>query len=175
MCAICSIYLDVNVPVMRFLIEMMIISQGVHGCRTFTEQLNDLPLSVHVKDSVNKFIFNADVSSQCVVNWYESIDIEQSPDEMYATEILYRQLAELFERFSDCNSVNVLPSECRAKCFEFVCKSLETLLKCSDKARALATNDQFVLSIVEQMDGVYNAMGGGFKEFVRKSSNEKVK
>lgn len=170
-----SIDLDVNIPVMRFIIEMMIISQNVHYCPTFTEQLNDLQLSDRVKETVNKFLFNADVSSQSVVNWYESLDNEQTTDEVYATEILYRQLAELFERFNDCDSVKVLASDSRVKCFEYVCKSLETLLKCSDKARAVATNDRFVLSIVEQIEGVYNDMGGGgFKEFVRKSSNDKV-
>lgn len=166
---------DINIPVMRFIIELMIISQNAnHYCHTFTDQLNELQLTVNVKETVKKFIFNADVSSQSVVNWYESSDTEQSNDDVYATEILYRQLAELFERFSDCSSIKVLPSESRDKCFEYVCKSLETLLKCSDKARVLATNDQFLLSIVEQIDGVYSGMGGNFRELVRKSSNDKV-
>lgn len=160
---------------MRFVIELMIISQNTnHYCQTFTDQLNELQLSVRVKETVKKFIFNADVSSQSVVNWYESLDTEQSSDEVYATEILYRQLAELFERFSDFSSIKVLPSENQDKCFEYVCKSLETLLKCSDKARILAVNDQFLLSIVEQIDGVHCGMGGSFRELVRKSSNDKV-
>lgn len=164
-------HLDISIPIMRFFTEMMIISQNVHHCQTFTEQLNELRLSIKIKETVKRFIFNADISSQAVVNWYET---EPPIDEKYATEILYRQLAELFEHFHDSASVKIIPSECRDKCFEYVCKSLETLLKCSDKARALATNDEFVLSIVIQIEGVYNNMGGGLKEFVRKTSNDKV-
>lgn len=161
---------------MRFIVELMIISQNNnHYGQTFTDQLNELQLSAKVKDTVKKFIFNTDVSSQSIVNWYESLETGQSNDEeIYATEILYRQLAELFERFGECSTVNVLPLENRDKCFEYVCKSLETLLKCSEKARVLATKDRFVLSIVEQMEGVYNEMGGSFRELVRKSSNDKV-
>lgn len=165
---------DVHIPVMRFIIELMIISQNAnHYCSTFTDQLNDMLLTTNIKETVKKFIFNADVNSQSVVNWYESSE-DQTNDRVYATEILFRQLSELFERFSDGSSIKVLPLESREKSFEYVCKSLETLLKCSDKARALATEDQFLLSIVEQMDAVYSSMGGNFRELVRKSSNEKV-
>lgn len=160
---------------MRFIIELMIISQNAnHDCQTFTDQLNDLQLTVNVKETVKKFIFNADVNSQTVVNWYESSDTDQTNDKVYATEILFRQLSELFERFSDGSSIKVLPLESRDKSFEYVCKSLETLLKCSDKARALATDDHFLLLIVEQLDGVHSSMGGSFRELVRKSSNDKV-
>lgn len=160
---------------MRFLIELMIISQsGNNHGQSFTDQLNELQLSTNVKDTVRGFIYNADVSSQSIVNWCESSDTEQSGDEVYATEILYRQLAELFERFSNGVSMKLLPSECRDKCFEYVCKSLETLLKCSDKVRVLATNNNFVIAIVEQMEGVHSDMGGSFRELVRKSSNDKV-
>lgn len=166
---------DVQIPVMRFIIEMMIISQnGNHYCSTFTDQLNDLHLTVSVKEMVKKFIFSADVNSQSVVNWYESSDTDQTNDRVYATEIIFRQLSELFEQFSDSSLVKVLPVENPERCFEYVCKTLETILKCSDKARALATNDQFLLCIVEQMDGVYTSMGGSFRELVRKSSNDKV-
>lgn len=160
---------------MRFMIELMIISQNTNlHCKTFTDQLNELQLTAKIKETVKKFVFNADVNSQSVVNWYESADTEQTDDEVYATEILFRQLAELFDGFSDCSNDKVLPAESRDKCFEYVCKSLETLLKCSDKARVLATEDHFLLSIVEQMDGVYSSMGGSFRELVRKSSNDKV-
>lgn len=166
---------DVQIPVMRFIIEMMIISQNSNQyCSTFTDQLNDLHLTVNVKSMVKKFIFSADVNSQSVVNWYESSDTDQANDKVYATEILFRQLSELFEQFSDGSLLKVLPLESRDKCFEYICKTLETLLKCSEKARALATDDQFLLCIVEQMDGVYSSMGGSFREFVRKNSNDKV-
>lgn len=169
------IYQDVQIPVMRFIIELMIISQNAnHYCRTFTDQLNDLQLTVNVRETVKKFIFNADVNSQSVVNWYESSDPDQANDKVYATEILFRQLSELFDRFSDVASIKVSPLESRDRCFEYVCKSLETLLKCSDRARALATDDQFLLLIVEQMNDVYSSMGGSFRELVRKSSSDKV-
>lgn len=161
---------------MRFIVDLMIISQATsYPYETFAEQLNELRLSNKMKESTKKFMFNADISSQSVVNWFDSSDTDESGDGLCATEILYSQLAELFERLSDSSSIKHFPGGNRDKCFEYTCKSLETLLKCSDKARALATEDKFVLSIVEQMEEIYNHVGGSFTNFVRKSGNVKVK
>lgn len=164
---------DINVPVMRFIIDLLIISQTtVHPFDTFAEQLNDLRLSAQVKESTKKFMFNADISSQSVVNWFESSDTEETDDYVFATEILFSQLAELFGRFCDPSSNKLLPN--RDKCFVYTCKSLETLLKCSDKARTIATEDKFLLSIVGQMEDIVSDVGGSFTEFVRKYGNGKV-
>lgn len=160
---------------MRFIVDLMIISQSAsYPFETFVEQLNELKLSVKVKKSIKKFMFNADISSQAVVNWFESSDTEESVDGFAATEILYSQLAELFERFCDPSSIKQMTIGSSDKCFEFTCKSLETLLKCSEKARAIATHDQFVLSIVEQMEQIFTNVNGSFTDFVRKSNNAKV-
>lgn len=160
---------------MRFIVDLMIVSQTTsYPYETFADQLNELRLSNKVKESTKKFMFNADISSQSVVNWFESSDTEESSDGLCATEILYSQLAELFERFSDSSAIKQFPAGRRDKCFEYTCKSLETILKCSDKARALATEHKLVLSVVEQMEEVHNHVGGSFTNFVRKSGTAKV-
>lgn len=162
---------------MRFIIDLMIISQTtVYPFETFAEQLNELRLSERVKESTKKFIFSAAISSQLVVNWTDSSDVEESDDGTFATEILFGQLAELFElKFSNMSSIKSLTATNREKCFEYTCKSLETLLKCSDKARAIATGQDFVLTVVDQMGEVCDNVGGSFTEFVRKNGNAKVR
>lgn len=160
---------------MRFITDLMIISQNSdYPFTTFVEYLNEMKLSPSIMESAKKFMFNADLSSQAVVNWFEGSDTEQSDDAMYATEILYRQLAELFDRFSDIASIKQIPAANRDKCFEFTCKSLETLLKCSGRARILAAQQNFALLIIEQMQDVYSSIDGSFTEFVRKNGNSKV-
>lgn len=153
----------------------MIISQANdYPYNTFADQLNDMRLSALIKCSVKKIIFSADIISQSVVNWLEIVETNESDDNICATELLYKQIAEMFERFTDCTSIKMLPLANRDKCFEAICNALEVLLKCSQRARASATDNRLILSITEQMELVYNHVGESLTEFVRKNGNTKV-
>lgn len=156
---------------MRFIIDLMILSQSSnYNFITFADQVNEMPLSANIKESTRKFIFNRDIISQSVVNWLESTDT----DELCAAEILYGQLANLFERFNDNSQIKQIPVANREKCFTFNCKALETLLKCSERARKIATEERFLLSIVDQMEKISTAIGGSFTDFIRRNGNAKV-
>lgn len=163
---------EINAPVMRFITELMIVSQSNnYNFKTFVDQLNETPLSATVKESTKKFIFNADIISQSTVNWLENYD---SDPPVCIAEILYRQLANLFERISDNAQMKQLSIRNREKCFEYNCRSLETLLKCSDKARNIATEERFILSIVDRMEKIYSSIGGSLTDFQRKHGPVKV-
>ncbi|XP_055312030.1 uncharacterized protein LOC129574273 isoform X2 [Sitodiplosis mosellana] len=139
---------DINVSIMRFISDLMIASQASnYNHATFGDLLNETPASASVKEATLKFIFNTDIISQSVVDWAESMD----SDKIYMAEILFGQLSNLFERFVDNPQIEEIPMEKRDTCFMWNCKSLETLLKCSERARMIATRERFLLLIVEQM------------------------
>lgn len=162
-------------PVMRFITELMIISQSTnYSFMTFADHLNETTLSTKVKDSTKNFIFHTDIISQSVVNWLETPNTDQPNDAVYATEIIFRQLTNFFEKFNDNAQIKKSPSGNEEKCFEYCCKTLEMLLKCSEKARSIATQERFMLSIVDQMENIYACIGGSFTEYNRRSGNAKV-
>lgn len=167
---------DMNVPFLRFITEMMILSQKTDNeFVTFAQLLNGIPLSANIKESTKKFIFNTDIISQSIVNWLEGPDADLS-DGPYVAEVLYKQISELFERFSDDSIIKQsLVGGNQDKCFESTCEAVQTLLKCSDKARKLATDESFVFSIVEQMEKIHTSVGGSLTDFVRKFGNAKVR
>lgn len=163
---------------MRFITDMMISSQTIeYHFVTFAQLLNEMRLIANIKESTRKFIFSTDVISQSIVNWLEGSEREQSDDdEPHVMEMLYKQLSELFDRFSNGSTIKQLSiAENQDRCFEYTCKALETLLKCSEKAQKIASDDCFVLSIVEQMEKVLSTVGGSLIEFVRKCGNAKVR
>lgn len=139
---------------------------------TFADLLNEVPLSANVKESTRRFIFNGNNISQRLANWVDGS--ESAENQICAAEIIYGQLINLFERFDDNLSNKHLEIDSNESCWEYCCKAIEALLKCSKRARILATNDQFLLAIVEQMGKVSLSVGGSFTEFVRKNGNAKV-
>lgn len=156
---------------MRFITDLMIVSQsGNYNYLTFSDQLNETPVSIHVKESTKKFIFNTTIISQSVVDWLDSSD----SDKICAAEIMFEQLANLFERFKDISQIKHIAVENRDKCFAANCKALETLLKCSNRARKIATNKRFLLSIVDQMEQISTDIGGSFTDYIRRNGNAKV-
>lgn len=162
---------DINISIMRFITDLLILCQSSnYNFVTLADHLNEVPLTAHVKESTRKFIFNTDIISQSVVNWLESSD----SDEICSAEILYGQLANLFERFNDTSQIKQIPVRNREKCYAATCKALETLLKCSDKARKIATKERFLLSIVVQMENISANVGGSFTDFIRRNGNAKV-
>lgn len=163
---------------MRFITDMMISGQTIDHFVTFAQLLNEMRLIASIKEPTRKFIFSTDIISQSIVNWLEGSEREQSDDddEPHVMEMLYKQLSELFERFSNSSTMKQLSiAENQDRCFEYTCKALEMLLKCSEKAQKMASDDRFVLSIVEQMEKVLSSVGGSLIEFVRKCGNAKVR
>lgn len=161
---------------MRFITNMMIISQASdYQFATFAQLLNDMHLSANIRESTQKFVFNVDFISQSIVDWLDGSETDSPNDEPYVTELLYKRLSELFEHFS-YSSTNKQPPivENQYKCFEFTCQTLETLLKCSNKARILATEDSFIIAIVEKMENIFASVGGSLTDYVRKCGNLKV-
>lgn len=158
---------------MRFLTDMLILSQmAEYSFVTFADLLNEVPLSSHVKESTRSFIFNGSNISQRLVNW---VDGSESPEnQMCTAEIVYGQLVNLFERFEDSSSNKKTETDKNEICWEYCNKAIEALLKCSQRARTLATNDQFLLTVVEQMEKVSLSIGGSFTDFVRRNGNVKV-
>lgn len=57
---------------------------------------------------------------------------------------------------------------------EHICKTLEALLKCSERVRFTASVDKFLLLIIDQMKALNDSIGGSGQEFVRKHGNAKV-
>lgn len=165
---------EMHGPVMRFLTDLLILGQTCdYEFITLADLLNQLPLSANVKQSTRSFIFNADFIPQALVNWIENSE-NDSENGITAAEILYKQLANLFEQFNDNSTSNQLTIGGSDSCFESNCKAIEALLKCSEKARTLATNDQFLLLIVDQMDKIRSIFGGRLTDFIRRNGNTKV-
>ncbi|XP_031630428.1 uncharacterized protein LOC116345312 [Contarinia nasturtii] len=166
---------DMNMPIMRFITDLMIISQATnYSFMTFADHLNEMTLPPSVKNSSKKFIFHTDIISQSVVNWLEMPDSDPSSDGVCAAEIIFRQLVNFFEKFNDNSQIKPSPSANKEKCYELCCKTLETLLKCSEKSRLIATQERFMLSIVDQMENIYVCIGGSFTDYTRKSGNAKA-
>lgn len=165
------IFAELSGSVMRFLTDLLIMGQtSDFDFVTFADLINELPLSANVKESTKKFIFNADFISQSLVNW-----LENGESDTTAAEILYKQLACSFERSNDISTSKKLPSDVSiSKQFESNCKAIEALLKCSERARDLATNDQFLMVIVDQMEKVISSVGGSLTDFIRRNGNVKV-
>lgn len=140
---------------------------------TFTELLNEVKLSANVKESTRKFIFNGNNISQRLVDW---IECSESENAICVSELIYGQLANFFERYDECESTkHKLPENTKENRFEYCCKALEELLKCSKPARTLATKDRFLILIVEKMEKISICVGGSFTEFVRRNGNAKVR
>lgn len=156
---------------MRFITDLMIVSQAnKYNFVTFGDLLNETQASAIVKEATKKFIFNRDIISQSVVDWVESAD----SDEISMAEILFGQLVNLFERFNDNSAIKEIPVAKRDLCFASNCKALETLLNCSEKARMIAREERFLLSIVDQMEKIHTSIGGNFTDFIRRNGNAKV-
>lgn len=156
---------------MRFITDLMIVSQANnYNFVTFGDLLNETQASASVKEATRKFIFNRDIISQSVVDWVESAD----SDEISMAEILFGQLVNLFERFNDNSAIKEPPVAKRDMCFTSNCKALETLLNCSEKARIIAREERFLLSIVDQMEKIHTNIGGSFTDYIRRNGNAKV-
>lgn len=155
---------------MRFITGMMILSQAdEYQFPTFAEQLDEMSLSQRNKESSKLFVFNTSIPSQSIVNCLEA-DLESKAD-LCATEIFYMQQVELFEKSSESF---FKPSTAKDKSFEFNCKLLETLLKCSEKVRAIATEDKLVIKVVDQMENIFSSVDDNFTDYIRKSGNKVI-
>lgn len=156
---------------MRFIHDLLVVSQAsTFNFATFADLLNEVPLTANIKELTRKFIFNTDIISQNVVDWLGNSDSEV----ICAAELLFEQLANLFERFNDDSQIKSIPVGKREKCFNDTCKALKTLLLCSERARKIAAEERFLLSIVIQMENICSSIGGSFTDYIRRNGNAKV-
>lgn len=155
---------DSRIPVLRILTNLLVVSQSDEfKFKTFADCLNGLEINEDMEASANQLITDGQINSQSIV---DLIAESNDDEERFAVDILYRQLAELFV---------APPSQSEAKMHENVCKTLEALLKCSPRIRSIASDENFMLHIVEQMGKVVDSIGGSWAEYVRKYGNAKVK
>lgn len=143
---------------------MLVVSQSDEfKFKTFADCLNGLEINEDMETSANQLVTDGRINSQSIVNLIaESNDDE----ERFAVDILYRLLVELFV---------APPTQSEAKMHENVCKTLEALLKCSPRIRNIASDESFLLHVIEHMGKVVDSIGGSWAEYVRKYGNAKVR
>lgn len=142
--------------------------------KTIAEQFDELDVTPQIKTTLEKFIFDAEIQSQSLVDWLE-ITSDENEIKVNAAVVLYNQLSDTFvqvaEKLSGESSVFYSLDH---RTYEFTCKTLEAFLKCSASARKMATEEKFLLSLVQQMMHIFDCVGGSFTDFARQHGNLKV-
>lgn len=156
--------LDTRIPVLRILTNLLVVSQNDEfKFKTFADCLNGLEINEEMELSANRLVTDGKINSQSIVDLIAESNDEE---ERFAVDILYRLLVGLF----------VQPAgQCDGKIHEHVCKTLEALIKCSARIRHIATDEKFLLQIIEQMGKVTDSIVGNWNEYARKHRNSKVK
>lgn len=148
---------------LRILTNLLVVSQSDEfKFKTFADCLNGLEINEDMEVSANQLVTDGQINSQSIVNLIaESNDDE----ERFAVDILYRLLVDLFVQS---------PTQSDGKMHENVCKTLEALLKCSTRIRSIASDEKFLLQIIEQMGKVMESIDGSWAEYVRRHGLAKV-
>lgn len=154
--------IDTRLPVLRILTNLLVMSQSDEfKFKTFADLLNGLEINEELELSANRLVTDGKIISQSIVNLIAESNDEE---ERFAVDILYRLLVRLFGQYPTLDG----------KIHENVCKTLEALLKCSIRIRSVATDEKFLLKIVEQMGIVADSVGGSWTEYIRRHGNVKV-
>lgn len=169
---------EINLSAMKYMGKLLILSQATeYKFPTVAQQFDDLYMTPEMKHCLKPSLFEFDVQSQSLVDWFDTpiefdITDERTRFEWTAAVIMYRQLSDSFNRFGE--SVPTTASPLHSRSFEYTCQTLEVLLKCSASARKLADEENFVLCIVDQMIQICEAVRGSFSDFARQNGNAKV-
>lgn len=154
---------DTRTPVLRILTNLLVVSQSDEfKFKTFADYLNELEINEDVELSANRLVTDGKINSQSIVNLIAESNDEE---ERFAIDILYRLLVGLFVQ---------PPAQSELKMYENVCKTLEALLKCSARTRNIATDEKFMLQIIDRMENVADSIGGSWAEYVRRYGSAKV-
>lgn len=162
--------IEIGIGVMKFITKLLIVSQADYEFRTFADQLNALTITTNMKETIRGFFYNSNIISQTLVNCLENAEDAESSD-VDANIILYEQLIDLFEKHSKDAMTRTLQTDSQPKHsnFEYLCPLLAALFKWSDRFRALGTADNFILTIVEQMERIHGCVDGSFTDFIRRN------
>lgn len=154
---------DMRTPVLRILTNLLVVSQSDEfKFKTFADCLNGLEINEDVELSANRLVTDGKINSQSIVNLIAESNDEE---ERFAIDILYRLLVGLFVQ---------PPARTELKLHENVCKTLEALLKCSARSRNIASDEKFMLQIIDQMEKVADSIGGSWADYVRRYGSTKV-
>lgn len=172
---------EINLSAMKYIGKLLILSQASeYKFPTVAQQIEDLQMTAPMKHCLKPILFEFDVQSQSLVDWFDApVEFDTADEstqyEWMATVIMYRQLSDSFNRFGDCTLTKVTAATAHEnRSFEYTCQTLEVLLKCSESARKLADEENFLLCIVDQMIQICEAVHGSFSDFARQNGNAKV-
>lgn len=162
---------------------MLIKSQTKYKFKNFAEQLNELKLNNSMKTTIKEFFYSLRINSKTLEGWLDTdVDADDNANananetEIDATVVLYEQLTDLFECFSRDTLVKNWNNDSSEKHspFDYICKLMRAILKCSEQFRLVATADNFIGTIIQQMERIYELIDGSFTEYIRRNGNNKT-
>lgn len=168
---LCSVFVEINIAVMKYMTKMLIMSQSKSIFSNFSEQLNSLKITRNVKESIRSYFYKSNVISQTLGDWLESADNDKY--EISFTCVLFEQLSDLFEKYNDLSTVQISQNR-KDPSFEYLCHFLSIMLKSSRQFRDSAASERFILTVVQQMEQIYHSIDGSFTEYVRRNGSLKV-
>lgn len=163
-----SYSLEINLAAMKYFGKLLIISQSNnYKFTTFAEQINELYLTPQLKDSLKPGLFEFEIQSQSLFDWFD-MNNESPRFEWMAITVVYRQLSDLFTHFGEKMTVD-------NHAYEYTCQTIEALLKCAPSVRKLANDDNFLLCICDHIMQILDMVHGSFSDYIRQYGNAKVK
>lgn len=140
-------YADMTIPTLRLIGNLMVASQrSEYDFCSFGDQLACLQVNFKL---IDRFLTDGKPISQSIVDLFETEnDVENN--EIYAIDVMYKIIVQLIDFDQDNDDGDKIST--------YACRTMGILLKFSSRTRHLATAEQLVLHIIDEMNIVNDAL-----------------